>query len=116
MNRLAVFSIAFIVLSGCTEFRTQSSFVAHVDNTNILLHEADMTAGSNGCYDAAETSTDRRDCVDKAADELLGKPHYGYYKRSISVVNGLENEGKVALTSDGTSWLFTENSEAGPAQ
>ena len=109
MKRLAIFSATIVVLTGCAEFRTHSSFVAHVDNTNILLHEADMAASGSGCYDSAGTSADRRNCVDKAADELLGKPHYGFFKRSIGVVNGLEGKGKVALTDDGTSWYFTNN-------
>ena len=108
MYILAVFSIALVVLTGCAEFRTHSSFVAHVDNTNILLHEADMTAYSNGCYASTETGEGRRNCVDKAVDELLDRKFYGFYKRSIDVVNGLEDEGKVALTEDGTSWYFKE--------
>lgn len=112
MNSLAVLSIALVVLTGCAEFRTHSSFVAHVDNTNILLHEADMTADSNGCYDSAETGVDRRTCVDKAADELLDRQFYGFFKLSIGVVNGLEDKGKVALTEDGTTWYFTENKGA----
>ena len=116
MNRLAVFSIAFLVLSGCAEFRTHSSFVAHVDNTNILLHEADMTADGNGCYTTAENSEDRRNCVDKAVDELLNRPFYSFYKRSIGVVNGLEGDGKVALADDGTSWHFTDKTDASPIQ
>ena len=116
MSRLTIYSIALVVLSGCAEFRTQSSFVAHLDNTNILLYEADMTADSNGCYESAETGEDRRNCVDKATDELLDRPFYGFYKRSIGVVNGLEGEGKVALTDDGTSWYFTDNTNANSAQ
>ena len=116
MNKLAVFSIALIVLAGCAEFRTQSSFVAHVDNANILLHEADVTADSSGCYDSAENSQDRRNCVDRAVDELLDKQYYGYYKRSIGVVNGLEDDGTVALTDDGTYWYFTDSSDVGSSQ
>jgi hypothetical protein len=116
MKSLTVFSIALLVLTGCAEFRTHSSFVAHVDNTNILLHEADTTADRNGCYDSAESGADRRDCVDKAVDELLNKPFYGFFKRSIGVVNGLEGEGKVALTDDGTSWYFTDNDSASSGQ
>lgn len=109
MNNPAVFFITAVVLTGCAGFRTHSSYIAHVDSTNILLHEADMTAGSNGCYASAGTSEDRRNCVNKAVDELLNKPFYGFYKRSLWVVNGLEKEGKVALTDDGTSWYFTNN-------
>lgn len=116
MKRLTVFSIALVVLTGCAEFRTHSSFVAHVDNTNILLHEADMTADSNDCYASAETGDDRRNCVDKAVDELLGRQFYSFFKRSIGVVNGLEGDGKVALTDDGTSWYFTDNNNSGLAQ
>ena len=116
MKRLPVFSIMFVLLTGCAEFRTHSSFVAHVDNTNILLHEADMTADSNGCYASAETGEDRRHCVEKAADELLDKPFYSFFKRSIGVVNGLEGKGKVALTDDGTSWYFSNNNSASQAQ
>ena len=102
-------SVALVVLTGCAEFRTHSSFVAHVDNTNILLHEADMTAEYSGCYDSAETSEARRNCVDKAVDKLLDRQFYSFFKRSIGVVNGLEDDGKVALTEDGTSWYFTGN-------
>jgi hypothetical protein len=109
LKSLAVCSITFVVLTGCAEFRTHSSFVAHVDNTNILLHEADMTADSNGCYASAEISEDRRNCVDKAVDELLDRQFYNFFKRSIGVVNGLEGEGKVELSDDGTSWYFTGN-------
>ena len=112
MKSPVVFSIAFVVLTGCAEFRTHSSFVAHVDNTNILLHEADMTADSNGCYGSAETGEGRRNCLDKAVDELLDRQFYGFFKHSIGVVNGLEDKGKVALTEDGTSWYFTENKGA----
>jgi hypothetical protein len=116
MKRLTQFSIALIVLTGCAEFRTHSSFVAHVDNTNILLHEADMAADSNGCYAAVETSEDRRNCMDKAVDELLDKPYYSFFERSMGVVNDLEDEGKVALTEDGTSWNFTNTGSGGSAQ
>jgi hypothetical protein len=116
MKSLIMFSIALLVLSGCAEFRTHSSFVAHLDSTNILLHEADMTADSNGCYASAGTGEDRRNCVNKAVDELLNKPFYGFYKRSLGVVNGLEKEGKVALTDDGTSWYFTDNDSASSGQ
>ncbi len=104
MKRLAIFSATIVVLTGCAEFRTQSSFVAHVDNTNILLHEGDVMADSNGCYASAQTRADRRNCVDRAADELLGRPHYGFFKRSIGVVNGLEGEGKVALKGAKKDW------------
>ncbi|MGB5457841.1 MAG: hypothetical protein WBO18_17975 [Gammaproteobacteria bacterium] len=116
MKSLAVYSIALVVLTGCAEFRTHSSFVAHVDNTNILLHEAGMTADSNGCYALAETSADRRDCLDKAVDELLNRQIYGFYKHSVSVVNGLKDKGKVALTEDGTSWYFRDNKNASYTQ
>ena len=116
MKSLMVSTIALVVLTGCAEFRTQSSYIAHLDNTNILLHEADMTADSNGCYASAGTSEDRRNCVDKATDELLGKPFYSFFKRSIGVVNGLEGDGKVALTDDGTSWYFTDSSSASQVQ
>ena len=98
MKSLTVFSIALLVLTGCAEFRTHSSFVAHVDNTNRLLHEADKSADSSGCYDSAGTSEDRRNCVDKAVDELLDRQFYSFFKRSIGVVNGLEGDGKVANT------------------
>jgi len=107
MKGLAAFSIALVALSGCAEFRTHSSFVAHVDNTNNLLYGADKTAAVNGCYDAAETSEDRRGCIDKAVDQLMSREGYSFYKRSIGVVNGLEGDGKVALTEDGTEWYFT---------
>ena len=116
MKSPVVLSIAFVVLTGCAEFRTHSSFVAHVDNTNRLLHEADMTADSNGCRASAETDQDRRNCVDKAVDELLDRQFYSFFKRSIGVVNGLEEQGKVALTDDGTSWYFTDNYYTGSAQ
>jgi len=116
MKSLAGMFIVFIVLTGCAEFRTHSSFVAHVDNTNMLLHEADMTADSNRCYASAETSEDRRNCVDKAVDELLDRQFYSFFKRSIGVVNGLGEQGRVALTDDGTSWYFTDNNKAGLAQ
>lgn len=109
MKSLTTFSIALLLLSGCAKFRTHSSFIAHVDSTNILLHEADMTAGSNGCYASAVTGEDRQNCVNKAVADLLHKPLYGFYKRSLGVVNGLEKQGKVALTDDGTSWFFTNN-------
>jgi hypothetical protein len=116
MKTLTVILFALIVLTGCAEFRTHSSFVAHVDNTNILLHEADTKADSDGCYASAETGEARRNCVDKAADELLDRPFYSFFKRSIGVVDGLEGEGKVALTDDGTSWYFTENTVSNQAQ
>jgi hypothetical protein len=116
MKSLIVISITLLVSTGCAEFRTHSSFIAHVDNTNILLHEADLTADSNGCYASAGTRADRRNCVDKAVDELLNKPFYGFFKRSIGVVSGLEGDGKVALTDDGTSWYFTNANDAGSEQ
>jgi|GEM_PF-4795965 len=116
MKSLTPISIALMVLTGCAEFRTHSSFVAHVDNANILLHEADLAADSNGCYAAAETSEDRRNCVDNAAEELLDKPFYCFYDRSIGVVEGLEGEGKVALTEDGTAWSFTGSGNGGSAK
>jgi len=116
MNRLAVFSIGLVVLTGCAEFRTHSSFVAHVDNTNNLLSGADKTAAGNGCYDAAETNEDRRGCIDKTVDQLMSREGYSFYKRSIGVVNGLEGDGKVALTEDGTEWYFTGEKRVDSAQ
>ena len=107
MKSLSLLSIVFIALVGCAEYRTHSSYVAHVDNTNNLLYGADKTAASNGCYDTAETSADRRVCVEKPVDQLMGREGYSFYRRSISVVNGLEGDGKVALTEDGTEWYFT---------
>ena len=116
MKSLTLFSIALVALTGCAEFRTHSSFIAHVDNTNILLHEADMVADDNGCHASAENNENRRNCVDKAVDELLNKPFYSFYKRSMGVVNGLEGDGKVALSDDGTSWRFTGHTDASPLQ
>jgi len=107
MKSLSLLSIVFIALVGCAEYRTHSSYVAHVDNTNNLLYGADKAAASNGCYDTAETSADRRVCVDKAVDKLMSREGYSFYKRSIGAVNGLEGDGKVALTEDGTEWYFT---------
>ena len=52
----------------------------------------------------------------QAEDELLDKPFYSFFKRSIGVVNGLEGKGKVALTDDGTSWYFSNNNSASQAQ
>ena len=108
MYILAVFSIAIVFLTGCAEFRTHSSFVAHVDNTNMLLHEADMAADGNGCYASAETGEAKRNCLDKAVDELLDRKFYGFYQHSINVVDDLEDEGKAALTEDGTSWYLKD--------
>ena len=107
MKTLSLLSIVFIALAGCAEYRTHSSNVAHVDNTNNLLYGADKTAASNGCYDAAETNADRRVCVDKSVDQLMSRKGYSFYKRSIGVVNGLEGDGRVVLTDDGTEWYFT---------
>ena len=116
MKNLAASTILLAVLTGCAGFRTHSSFVAHVDNTNILLHEADVTAGANGCYASAETGEDRQNCVDKAVDELLDREFYSFYKRSMGVVDGLAGEGRVVLTDDGTAWNFTDNTRSNQAQ
>ena len=116
MKSLTGISIAFIALAGCTEYRTHSSYVAHVDNTNNLLYGADKTAASNGCYDTAETDEARRGCVDEAVDQLMSRKGYSFYKRSIGVVNDLEGEGKVALTEDGTEWYFTAEKSVDSAE
>ena len=70
-------------------------------------------------YDCAQKlSVDLRDraSVDEAVDELMSREGYSFYKRSIGVVNGLEGDGKVALTDDGTEWYFTAEKSVNSAQ
>ena len=116
MKSLAASSIAQVVLTGCAEFRMHALFVAHMDNPTILLHAANMTADSSACYESARADEDGRNCVDQVLGTLLDWPFYGFFKRSLGVVAGLEDEGKLALTGDAVSWYFTDNSNKISAQ
>ena len=109
-NMLIISSL--LAAAGCAEYRTHSSYVAHVDNTNILLYEADKLAVKNSCYDSDSTRETRRQCINDAADYLTSLYGYNDYDRSLDVVNDLESKEKVALTEEGDYWYFTTNDKS----
>lgn len=106
MRNLVFTSIALISLSGCSDVRTESTDVAHVDYINRVYYVAQQSADNAGCYDLDDASAERQACINKAVDNTVQSRSKSQFNRSLKVVNLLEDEGKVAQADDGMSWYF----------
>lgn len=106
MRNLVFITIALISLSGCSDVRTESTDVAHVDYVNRVYYVAQQSADSAGCYDLDDASAEREACINKAVDNTVQSRSKSQFNRSVKVVNLLEDEGKVAQADDGMSWHF----------
>jgi len=102
-------STVLIVLSGCSDIRTESSDVAHVDYVNRVYYVAHQSAIKAGCYDFEKASPEREKCLDKEIENSVQAKSKSQFNRSMKIVNQLEDEGKVAKTDDGMSWYFIAN-------
>ena len=106
MRNPLIISLFLISLSGCSDIRTESSDVAHVDYVNRVYYVAQQSAISAGCYDFDDASTEREACMDKEIDNTIQSRSKSQFNNSLKVVSQLEDEGKVAKTDDGMSWYF----------
>ena len=106
MKKLVFVSTVLIVLTGCSDIRTDSSDVAHVDFVNRVYYLAHQSAIKGGCYDLEEGSSERESCLDKEIDHSIQSRSQSQFNRSMKIVDQLEDEGKVAKTDDGMSWYF----------
>lgn len=106
MKNLVFVLTVLIVLSGCSDIRTASSDVAHVDYVNRVYYVAQQSAISAGCYDFEEASTEREACLNKEIDNSIQARSKSQFNNSMKTVNQLEDEGKLAKTDDGMSWYF----------
>ena len=106
MKNLVFVSTILIVLSGCSDIRTESSDVAHVDYVNRVYSVAQQSAISAGCYDFDDASTEREACINKEIDNTIQSRSKSQFNSSMKIVNQLEDEGKVAKTDDGMNWYF----------
>ena len=109
MKKLAFVPTVLIVLSGCSDIRTESSDVAHVDYVNRVYYVAHQSAIKAGCYNFEEASPEREECLDKEVDNSIQSKSKSQFNHSMKIVNQLEDEGKVAKTDDGMSWYFIAN-------
>jgi hypothetical protein len=106
MRQRVFITIVLISLSGCSDIRTESSDVAHVDYVNRVYYVAQQSAKSAGCYDFEEASTERETCLNKEIDNSIHARSKSQFNNSMKIVNQLEDEGKLAKTDDGMSWYF----------
>lgn len=106
MRQRVFITIVLISLSGCSDIRTESSDVAHVDYVNRVYYVAQQSAISAGCYDFEEASTEREACLNKEIDNSIQARSKSQFNNSMKTVNQLEDEGKLAKTDDGMSWYF----------
>jgi hypothetical protein len=106
MKDLVFVSTLLIVLSGCSDIRTDSSDVAHVDYVNRVYYVAHQAAIKAGCYDFEAASSEREACLDKEIDNSIQSRSKSQFNSSMNIVNQLKDEGKVAKTDDGMSWYF----------
>jgi len=106
MKNPVLITIVLISLSGCSDIRTESSDVAHVDYVNRVYYVASQSAISAGCYDFDDASTERQTCLDKEIDNTIQARSKSQFNNSLKIVNQLADEGKVAKTDDDMSWYF----------
>ena len=95
-----------ISLPGCSDIRTESSDMAHMDYVNRVYYVAQQSAISAGCYDFDQASTERQTCLDKEIDNTIQSRSKSQFNNSMKIVNQLENEGKAAKADDGMSWYL----------
>lgn len=106
MRKPVLITIVLISLSGCSDIRTESSDVAHVDYVNRVYYVAQQSANNDGCYELDDASTDRAACLNKAVENTIQKRSKSQFNNALKIVNQLKDEGKVAQTDDGMSWYF----------
>jgi len=106
MRNPLIISLFLISLSGCSDIRTESSDVAHVDYVNRVYYVAQQAAISAGCYDFADASTEREACINKEIDNTIQSRSKSQFNSSLKIANQLVDEGKVAKTDDGMNWYF----------
>ena len=106
MKNLVFASTVLVVLSGCSDIRTESSDVAHVDYVNRVYYVAQQSAKSAGCYDFEQASTERETCLNKEIDNSIQARSKSQFNNSMKIVNQLEDEGKLAKSDDNMSWYF----------
>ncbi len=106
MKNLVFVSTVLIVLSGCSEVRTESTDVAHLDYVNRVYYLAQQSAIKAGCYDLADGSAEQETCINNEIDNTVKSRSKSQFSRSRKVVDQLEDEGKVAKADDGMSWYF----------
>jgi hypothetical protein len=109
MRNLVYITITLTLLSGCSDVRTESTDVAHLDYVNRVYYLAQQSAIKAGCYDLDDGSAEQETCINNEIDNTVQSRSKSQYKRSRKVVNQLEDEGKVAKTDDGMSWYFIAN-------
>jgi len=114
MRNPVLVTIVLIVLSGCSDIRTKSSDLAHVDYVNRVYYVAQQSAINAGCYGFDDASAEREACLNKEIDNTIQNRSKSQFNNSLKIVNQLEEEGKVARTDDGMSWYFI--SEGKPDQ
>ena len=106
MRNPLIISLFLISLSGCSDIRTESSDVAHVDYVNRVYYVAQQAAISAGCYDLDDASTEREACINKEIDNTIQSRSKSQFNSSLKIANQLVDEGKVAKTDDGMNWYF----------
>ena len=106
MKNLVHISIIFIALSGCSDVRTESTDVAHLDYVNRVFYVAQQSAVKAGCYDFDNASAEQDVCVKNEIDKTVKAVGKSQFNRSQKIVSQLEEEGKVAKTDDGMNWYF----------
>ena len=106
MRNLVFIAIMLSSLSGCSDIRTESSDVAHVDYVNRVYYVAQQAAVKAGCYDLADASTEREACINKEIDNTIQSRSKSQFNNSLKIANQLVDEGKVAKTDDGMNWYF----------
>ena len=106
MRNPLIISLFLISLPGCSDIRTESSDVAHVDYVNRVYYVAQQAAISAGCYDFDDASTEREACINKEIDNTIQSRSKSQFNSSLKIANQLVDEGKVAKTDDGMNWYF----------
>ncbi len=106
MRNLVFITLVLISLSGCSEVRTESTDVAHVDYINRVYYVAQQSAIKAGCFDLDGESAEQEACINNEIDNTVKASSKSQYNRSRKIVNQLEEEGKVAKTDNGMSWYF----------
>ena len=112
MRSLALVTTVFISLSGCSDVRTDSTDVAHVDYVNRVFYVAHQSAIKAGCYELDEANADKESCINKEVDATIQAVGKSQFNRSMKIINQLEEEGKIAKADDGISWYFLRDRES----
>lgn len=106
MRNLIFITIALISISGCSGVRTESTDVAHVDYVNRVFYVAKQSAISAGCYDFDDASAEQEACLKKEIDNTVQARSRSQFKSALTIIDKLEDEKKIAKTTDGMSWYF----------